>query len=289
MMNEKIKRYALFWGCTIQFRLPWIELSARRVLPELGVDIVDLPFSCCPDPVSTKAIDHKTWLALAARNLTIAEEEDLNILTLCSGCFETLRMAQEEMRDKKIKEEINSILKETGREYNGKIEVIHLEQLLYERIGLKKIEDYATRPIKLRVAVHVGCHFTRPSNILKTDDPLYPEKLDELCRAIGLETPDYPDKNLCCGVGVGLVDRDIMSKLIIRKIKGAKMVGADAIVSHCPSCILNYDTGQYILAGSEMERMPVFHYLELLGLAIGIDPDEFAFDEHKIKLPDITF
>lgn len=287
MMVNNSKKYALFWGCLIPLRLPWIEVAARKVLPKLGVQIVDLPFSCCPDPIASKSLDHRTWLSLAARNLTLAEEGDLDILTLCSGCFETLRVTQEELSEPGMREDINGILAKIKRQYQGTKNVVHLQQWLYDELGVVELEKVVTHPLSFRVATHVGCHFTRPADVLKTDDPVYPEQLDELCEVLGLEVVDYPDKNLCCGVGVGLVDGQISRGLIRRKIAGALRAEAEAIVAHCPSCIQSYDMGQMALDGKNGESsnpIPVFHYLELLGLAMEMEPEEFCFEEHRIPV-----
>ena len=118
-IQNKSKSYAVFWGCLIPARLPWIEKAARAVLPALGVHIVDLPFSCCPDPIASRSLDHLTWLSLAARNLSLAEEQKMDIITLCSGCFETLKTVQLEMKDSKTRYEVNQILAATGRCYEG--------------------------------------------------------------------------------------------------------------------------------------------------------------------------
>ena len=277
-MNNSNQRFAVFWGCAIPHRVPWIEVAARKVLPKLGVEIVDLPFSCCPDPIASKAIDHLTWLSLAARNLALAEEQGLDIITLCSGCFETFKMTQHELIDKSTREEVNAVLKKAKREYKGASKVFHLMEWLYSEIGVEEIQSRISRSLSMKVATHTGCHFTRPSDIMQTDNPIYPEQLDELVEAIGLESVDYPDKNLCCGVGVGLLDRTIPKDLVQRKFNGANKAKAEALVAHCPSCIISYDKNNIHSA------LPVFHFLELLGLAFGMSAEEFAFNEHRIPI-----
>jgi len=281
------KSFAMFWGCLIPARLPWIEVAARQVLPKLGVDLVDLPFSCCPDPIASKALHHKSWLALAARNLSLAEEKELDILTLCSGCFETLKTAQHELCDKTVRSDINQILSRANRSYQGREEVLHVQQFLFDRVGLDAIRKSVVHPLNLRVASHTGCHFTRPAEILKTDDPIYPEKLDALCEAMGLEPLDYPDKNLCCGVGASLTDSEIGRALVRRKIAGARKAKAHILAAHCPSCIRQFDEGQKQANIPEDERLPVFHLLELLGLAMGMTEKTFAFDAHRCSVSQV--
>ena len=286
-MNKKeTNQLAVFWGCLIPLRLPWIEVAARKVLPKLGFEIVDLSFSCCPDPIASKALDHKLWLSLAARNLTVAEKAGLDILTLCNGCFETLKMAQVELENPEIREDVNRILKKSNRNYQGNSKVYHFQEWLYETVGLNNLEQMVNHSINLKAAVHVGCHYTRPAEVMQTDNPVYPEQLDELCEVIGIESVEYPDKNLCCGVGVGLTDRKIATDLIERKINGLRAAGAEAIVAHCPSCIQSYDFGQFNLNRSKKLKqvVPVLHYLELLGLSMGMEINTFAFAEHRISI-----
>lgn len=89
-----MKRYAIFLGCTIPARQPNYELSARKALAKLEIELVDLPnmTCCCPPPV--QSIDLEASLAVAAYNLCLAEEAGLNIVTLCSGCFESLEIGR---------------------------------------------------------------------------------------------------------------------------------------------------------------------------------------------------
>ena len=287
MTGEASTKYALFWGCQIPFRLPWIEKAAREVLPRLNVEIVDLPFSCCPDPVAFRSTDENTWLALAARNLTLAEEQDLDILTLCSGCFETLRLARHMLKNPEEKEKINQILKPLGRKYQGVTDVFHIQQWLYEQVGLDRLSRLVTHPLKLRVATHTGCHYTRPADIMQTDNPVYPYQLDDICSILGMESVDYPDKNLCCGTGAGLTDRSVPAKLVRRKMDGMNRTKAQALIAHCPSCILSYDLGQIQHERrnpNTMASIPVLHLLEVLGLAMGMDRQQFAFEEHHVPV-----
>lgn len=83
-------KYLIFLGCAVPYRVSSYEISSRKVLAKLGIELVEMPeFNCCGlpfDPVS-----HETMLILAAKNLALAEQEGLNILTLCPGCAGTLK------------------------------------------------------------------------------------------------------------------------------------------------------------------------------------------------------
>ncbi|KPJ62161.1 MAG: disulfide reductase, partial [Deltaproteobacteria bacterium DG_8] len=88
------KQYAFFRGCLIPTKIPHLEAVARKILPELGIELIDIPeFSCCPDPIQFSGVDQATWITIAARNLCLAEEKNLDIITLCNGCVNTLAQA----------------------------------------------------------------------------------------------------------------------------------------------------------------------------------------------------
>src|SRR4030043_1031687 len=136
MANSK---YLIFLGCATPYRVSSYEISSRKVLSKLGVELVEMPeFNCCGlpfDPVS-----HETMLILAAKDLALAELKGLNILTLCPGCAGTLKKVNKILKgDKTLKEQINSHLKEVGLEFKGTLETKHLLQVLKEDVGLEKI------------------------------------------------------------------------------------------------------------------------------------------------------
>ncbi|MEM2147061.1 MAG: heterodisulfide reductase-related iron-sulfur binding cluster, partial [Candidatus Bathyarchaeia archaeon] len=112
--------YALFLGCTIPARQPHYELSARKALTKLGIELVDLENMTCCAPPPLQSIDLETSLAIAAYNICLAEEADLNIVTLCTGCFESLAIANHLLKEKpELKAKVNKILANAGKEFKG--------------------------------------------------------------------------------------------------------------------------------------------------------------------------
>ena len=91
-------KYAFFLGCIAPLRYPGIEKSTRDVCKALDIELVDLDdASCCPAPGVIRAFNKKTWLAAAARNLALAEQKGLPIMTVCNGCYGTLFDAAHEL------------------------------------------------------------------------------------------------------------------------------------------------------------------------------------------------
>ena len=282
-------------------RYPGIEKATRIMFDKLDIELQDMEgASCCPAPGVFGSFDRTTWAAIAARNITIAEEQGNDILTECNGCFgslfETNHMLHE---DDEMKEKINAVLAEAGREYKGEINVRHFAEILYNDVGLDKLADTVTNPLNLNVAVHYGCHFLKPSAEIDIDDPIQPTILDELVEVTGAKSVPYLDKMMCCGAGGGVRSRDIDVTLSFtrEKLQNMKEAGVDAIVNVCPFCHLQFDVGQTEVnkAYGENWDIPVFHLAQLYGLAMGVSKDDLTVDAHQIsadpalaKLDEIT-
>lgn len=280
--------YALFLGCTIPARQPNYELSARKALSKLGVELVDLPDMTCCAPPPIESIDLEASLSIAAYNICLAEEADLNLITLCAGCFQSLAKANALLRtNKHLKARINGILSHAGKEFKGKKEVKHYLQVLACDIGIEHIRKTISKPLNnLRVAAFYGCHLLRPSELLKFDDPESPRILDDLVEALGAESVEYRNKLKCCGGLLRGCSDELALDLAREKIGNTTKAGADCIATVCPFCFVALDIGQIQMKSKfdETFNMPVLHYSELLALALGIEPKEMAFKTHKIKI-----
>ena len=135
-------KYALFLGCLISAREPGYELYARKVLPRLGIELIDMPETTCCAPFSIQSLDYIGWLSIAARNLAIAEEMKLPLLAFCNDCYESLLMTNIILRDnQELRNKVNEVLSEVGKEYKGKVEVKHLLEVIHQDIGVNKIKD----------------------------------------------------------------------------------------------------------------------------------------------------
>ena len=280
-------KFLLFLGCVIPYRLPSYEVSARKVLGKLGVELVEMPdFNCCGFPMDP--IDHELALTLAARNLSLAEQEGLNILTLCNGCFGTLNKANKTLReDKELREKINGNLKEIGMEFKGAIEVKHLVHVLAEDVGFEKIKDSVKKPLTgIRVAQHTGCHLVRPAKyVTHGDDPENPTMLKDLIKLTGAECLDYMDETECCGNPIIGVNEEVPFQLAKEKLEHVKAVKAQALITVCPFCHMMYDLNQPRIERTFEEKfgIPVLHYPQLLGLAMGFTPEELLLNALRVK------
>ncbi len=212
----------------------------------------------------------------------------MDVLTECNGCFGSLYETNHLLHeDEEQKEKINKVLAEVGREYKGEVNVRHFAEIIYNDIGLDKLQEAITNPLNLDVAVHYGCHFLKPSAAIGIDDPMKPTILDELVEVTGAKSIDYKDKMMCCGAGGGLRSRDLDVTLDYTKEKLDNMIeaGVDIIVNVCPFCHLQFDVGQKEVNkkyGTDY-NIPVFHLAQIYGLAMGLSREDITIDAQQIS------
>ncbi|MFW9970400.1 MAG: CoB--CoM heterodisulfide reductase iron-sulfur subunit B family protein [Candidatus Odinarchaeota archaeon] len=277
--------FDIFLGCVIPNRLPFLEAASRKIFEKLDIKLNDVEgFSCCPDPTGIELIDHKTWLALGARNLSLSNNNG-GIISFCSGCVETLKGVNYFIKkDPKVKDDVNKILKNVGKNYDGTTNVKHFAQVLYE--NLDKVRENVVHPLNgFKVAVHYGCHYLRPSEIINWDDPFEPITIDEIVKAIGADSVDYDMKLECCGNPLDKSDKEISLQMIDNKFKSIQESGANCVTLVCPACFQQFDFNQRELSKDKevAYEFPVFYLSELVALAFGFKPEDLGLNFHRVR------
>lgn len=282
--------YSFFLGCVMPNRFPNIELSIRNVLPEFGITLEELEgASCCPAPGVIRSFSDPTWLALASRNLALAEKAGHDILTGCNGCYGTFKEAIHSVHEKPERlKEVQKILKDVGLKYDATTDAKHIIELLYE-FGPEEIKKLVKRPLTgLRIAVHYGCHLLKPSKLRPWKQTQRHTFLDEIVEATGAESVKYRDKFICCGAGGGVRGSNVPVSVDIAKDKldSVTEVEADCILNACSFCHLQYEVSQTQLnkeLGEKKYQIPVIYLTQLLGLALGLEPDQLGLGKHIVS------
>jgi heterodisulfide reductase subunit B len=262
-----------------------MEFAIRATLPKLGIEIVDLEdASCCPDPIYFKSRDKFAWLAVAARNLCLAEEMGLDIFTNCSGCTATLSETYHLLEDEERRDKVNERLKKIGREYKGTIRVMHIVRLLRDEVGYDKIKDSVVRPLDdLTMAIHYGCHLLKPSRIMKVDEPNNPEVLEKLVQALGATPVRHRNWCLCCGKACQVENvPETMMRDLLKTVHDEK---PDLLCLVCPTCFGQFDHGQFKVAKQFDEdfHTPAIYYMQLLAFAQGVPYEKLGFERQRFK------
>lgn len=280
-----MKRYAFFPGCLIPARYPAMEFAIRSVLPKLEIEIVDLPgASCCPDPIYFKSKDKLSWLAVAARNLSLAEELELDIFTNCSGCTATLSEAYHLLQDDDLRGQVNQRLKEIGREYRGTTKVRHIVTLLRDVAGYDAVRESVVRPLDgLKIAIHYGCHLLKPSRIMQVDDPNNPTVMENLIDALGATHVRHSNWYLCCGKACQR--EDIPASMMRDLLTTVNAEQADLLCLICPTCFGQFDYGQHKISKQFNEKFdtPPVYFFQLLAYAQGVPYDKLGFNLQRHK------
>lgn len=281
--------YLLFSGCLIETQMPQIERLALEILPQIGIPLEQVEFSCCPEPIHVRGASQTLWLTLAARNLCKAEDLGFDIISLCNGCVNTLAQVNHILKtDQNLCEEVNVGLAELGLEFRGTIKVKHFLHAIYDRIGINGVKDQILRPLDfLYVAAHPGCHLLNPKEIIGFDDPNDPVIFDQMVEALGAETVEHETKTICCGVSLATTgDRTGSYHAIRTKVEDVQRCGGNCIAVGCPFCFRQYDTGQKLFRSKLRKPIPVYNYLQLLALALGFPMEAVFLTQHKIKRPE---
>jgi len=283
-------KYAFFLGCLIPARELSYEVSVRKTMPELGVELVDMKAANCCAPFSIQSVDYDSWLALAARDLCIAEEMGLDIMTLCNDCYESLLMVNNLLKkNPELKDRVNNILSEVGKEFKGKIDVKNLVDVLHGDVGIDKVKNAIKEPFNgLKVGAQPGCHLTKPKRIHFELLRGFNE-LDALVNATGAESVPYERKEMCCGGPLRDINDDLSRSISRDKLRALKDAEVQAAVTVCPFCFLQLDLGQLEVKRhfNEEYNLPVVHFIELLRLGMGMKLEDWEIRAHRIPITDL--
>jgi heterodisulfide reductase subunit B len=282
-----IRRFSMFWGCTIPARFPFIEKSTRLALDLLDAEVVDTDgFTCCPEGTLVKAVSEEAYYVTAGRNLAVAEATSLPMVTPCNGCYSTFKSTQAEFKsDWRKRAGLNDLLAEEGLSYDGSLVVKHFMEWIHEDIGPAAVAKKVVKPLGgMRIAVHYGCHMLRPSPAVRWDSAGNPTKFEDMVRALGATVVEYETKLDCCGGALDRVgQRDEALQMCRNKLLDLKSEAVDALVVCCPSCFQQFDLNQAtLLRQKEDLEMPVLYYTELLCLALGRQPEELGLSMHRV-------
>ena len=281
-------KFAYYPGCSAQSTCKELNVSTKLVAAKLGLELVELHSATCTGSRELRAVDPELFLALNARILAMAEQDDLPLMTICNTCTLNFFDTQKALRDDpEQRDRVNEVLSEMGLSYTGKTRVTHFLWVLLEDVGADRLKELVARPLAgLKVGAYYGCHIVRPPKHFGFFDSRNARSIETLNGILGCDSIDYDGRVECCGFHTTAGDEDVAIKLSGRHVKSARDGGAKAMVTPCPLCHTVLDTLQ-----GEMERdlgeklaMPILHLPQLVGLAMGLTPEQLQLSKHMVPV-----
>ena len=283
-----------YWpGCVSRGFTPELHGAMAKVAPKLDLELVELDrANCCGAGVIA---EHNQELAdtLNARTFAMAQGVDgaAGMMNICSTCQGAQSECQERLdADTAYREHINGHLEPEGLTYerDGAWWNKNFLWLLVEEIGLDTLREQGRPPARgparravlrlLHRAAEQAARLRRPSRARHL-----PRAGD---RRRSAATPvAYAGSHKCCGFPVITMNKETSLRQAGRHMADALDAGADCVVTPCPLCHLNLDLQQPD-AANYVERdlgMPVLHFPQLVGLALGLEPKELGMNKHVVS------
>jgi heterodisulfide reductase subunit B len=156
-----MRRISYYPGCTLSTKGKGYDRSGRAVAAALGIELEELADWQCCGATFPLATDNSMALIAPTRVLYQAEQAGERVAALCAICYHVLRRTQTALeRDPAMRDRINWF---TEQEYQGRVRVVHLLEILRDDIGWEAIAQKVVRPLTgLRAAPYYGCLLLRP-------------------------------------------------------------------------------------------------------------------------------
>ncbi|WP_141432564.1 CoB--CoM heterodisulfide reductase iron-sulfur subunit B family protein [Bacillus sp. 03113] len=281
-------KYVFFPGCTLESAAEELMISTKKVAAALGIELIELTGWTCCGASHIQDIDDLLATTINARNLALAEELEAPLLTVCNTCTLMLRATKQKLdQNDYTRKKVNQGLKEINLEYKGTNEVTHFLWALIQDYGLENLRKKVIKPLKgLKIANFYGCHVIRPPQIMGFENHMNPQSMEMIAEVLGAKSVMFDQRLACCGFhAVFPAEKEVLKMTSINCIS-PKQAGADCIVTPCPLCQMQLDMYQPD-AQKQFNQditMPILHLPQLIGLALGLTPEELAINRHIIDV-----
>jgi succinate dehydrogenase / fumarate reductase, cytochrome b subunit len=289
--GDRSLRYAYFPGCVAQGACRELYQSTAALTKALDIELIELKKAACCGSGTFKEDSQLLEDTVNARNIALAEQLGLPLLTHCSTCQGVIGHVDERLKTAQTQDptyfnQVNGLLTGQGcSPYQGSTDVKHLLWALVADYGLDRLAEKVTKRLTgLKCASFYGCYLLR-SQTQSFDDPVNPQSMENVFRTIGAEVVIYPGRTQCCGWPLSSYASDQSFAMAGGHLQAALEAGADCIVTPCPLCHMQLDSRQ-----GEIEKvigkplgLPILHLPQLVALALGVSPDQLGLDRHLVS------
>jgi succinate dehydrogenase / fumarate reductase, cytochrome b subunit len=283
-------KYAYFPGCVAQGACRELHDSTLAIADRLNIQLIQLKKAACCGSGTFKEDSQLLEDVVNARNIALAEELGLPLLTHCSTCQGVIGHVDERLKTAKAEDpeyfdQVNGFLQKEGcSPYQGSGTVKHILWALVADYGLEALQAKVTRSLSgLNCAAFYGCYILR-GQTQGFDDPVNPQSMENIFRAVGATPIFYSGRTQCCGWPLSSYATDQSFTMAGGHLQAAIAAGADCIVTPCPLCHMQLDSRQPEIARVTGQTLgiPVLHLPQLVGLALGIEPAILGLDRHIV-------
>jgi succinate dehydrogenase / fumarate reductase cytochrome b subunit len=277
-----------FWpGCVSKGACPELYQSMLAIAEPLGLELEELREAPCTGAGVLSEQNPQLATALNGLTLAMAESMGATLMTICSTCQGVLSGVNHTLTHHEDElDRVNATIGDQGYRYRGSTTVKHLLWMLFEDIGIERVESAIVRRLSgLKIAPFYGCYILRPMEALGLHErPERKTYLERLIALLGAEPVQYRGATKCCGFPMLTFNREKSLAMGGNHVLEAKGKGADALVTPCPLCHLNLDAQQPDAARVLRTPIdvPIFHLPQLLGLAFGLDPVQLRLNHHVV-------
>ncbi|MFX1568169.1 MAG: heterodisulfide reductase-related iron-sulfur binding cluster [Promethearchaeota archaeon] len=290
----KDKRLCLFKACLEKY-FPGVRWGFQDLLEDLQLNLTMCKNqSCCSGTFFQRnLITRAQFAAINERNLNEMNQVADIVLFSCNGCYNSLLRGREFLKIPEVYNKTNDILnglkkKGVGKSYPNKyhiLENLNLK-LVHDLDFLYLIRNNVLNSLKfdlkdLKVAVHYGCHYLNLSRDKRNVEEYLRDKtkLDDLITLFGGIPVDYQERESCCGWGASqlIINPREALKITANKLKSAQNVGADFMITPCPTCLYTLSKPEYREKihkwyGDNLD-IPTIHLNELIAILRGCEEE----------------
>ncbi|MFX0080999.1 MAG: heterodisulfide reductase-related iron-sulfur binding cluster [Candidatus Hodarchaeota archaeon] len=289
----KDKRLCLFKACLEKY-FPGVRWGIQDLLEELDLEvrICDTQSCCSGTFFQRNLITRAQFSTINERNLYELNQQADVVLFSCNGCYNSLMRGREFLKTPEIAKKTNEILnrlkKKVGANNPGKYQILEEPKVrfIHDLDFFYLIRNDLLNSLKfdlknLKVAIHYGCHYLNLSRDKRTIEPYLKDKtkLDDLIKLFGGIPVEYQEKESCCGWGASqlLINPREALKITYDKLKSAENVGADFLVTPCPTCLYTLSKPEYREKiqkwyGNKLD-IPTIHLNELIAILRGCEEE----------------
>jgi heterodisulfide reductase subunit B2 len=263
---------AYFPGCSLATSASESNVSLLQSARILGFNLIELAdWNCCGSS-SAQIFGQDLSLGLPARNLSLVPE-GRPLAVMCPRCLYSLRRTQSYLR--KEPATCRAWEEHWGRVINLDIDIMHFLEVLV-RYGLARLRQKARRNLKgLKFFPYYGCTVFRPASMAQ--EKYYEGELENILVSLGAQPITAAYSYRCCGSFLTATEPDLVNPLVDEIFASAVGAGANCLVTACAMCQLNLE-----IRGTAKMKIPVFHFSEILALALGAEDYEKWFRRHLV-------